>query len=113
MDTRNWYNRRAVWVTGTLAALVVGLAGCGGSSSGGGSAGGMGGGQSAARGEQPTASAVASAAGMADDANCDKMLQVTFTEKQAMGVATRWMRRNAYECFDLEGTRAAIRAAMR
>jgi hypothetical protein len=34
------------------------------------------------------------------------------TEKQAMGVATRWMRENQYACFDLEGTRAAIRAAL-
>jgi uncharacterized protein len=34
------------------------------------------------------------------------------TERQAMGVATRWMRENQYECFDLEGTRAAIRRSM-
>ena len=34
------------------------------------------------------------------------------TERQAIGVATRWMRQNQYECFDLEGTRAAIRRSM-
>jgi predicted TIM-barrel fold metal-dependent hydrolase len=34
------------------------------------------------------------------------------TERQAIGVATRWMRQNQYECFDVEGTRAAVRAAM-
>ena len=33
------------------------------------------------------------------------------TEKQAMQVASRIMRDNQYECFDLEGTRANIRSA--
>ena len=31
---------------------------------------------------------------------------------EAKEVATRIMRRNQYECFDVEGTRAAIRKAM-
>jgi hypothetical protein len=34
------------------------------------------------------------------------------TERQAMGVASRLMRENQYACFDLEGTRAAIRQAV-
>jgi hypothetical protein len=34
------------------------------------------------------------------------------TERQAMEVATRWMRANQYACFDVEGTRANIRQAM-
>ncbi len=33
------------------------------------------------------------------------------SEREAIGLATRWMRTNQQECFDLEGTRAAIRAA--
>lgn len=33
------------------------------------------------------------------------------TEAEAIGVATRFLRGNQLECFDLEGTRAAIRAA--
>ena len=33
------------------------------------------------------------------------------SEKEAMALATRWMRTNQQECFDLEGTRAAIAAA--
>jgi hypothetical protein len=33
------------------------------------------------------------------------------TETEAIGVATRLLRGNQLECFDLEGTRAAIRAA--
>jgi predicted TIM-barrel fold metal-dependent hydrolase len=33
------------------------------------------------------------------------------TEKQAIALATRWMRSNQEACFDLEGTRAAIAAA--
>ncbi len=33
------------------------------------------------------------------------------TEKQAMDVATRIMRKNQYACFDIQGTRANIRAA--
>lgn len=32
------------------------------------------------------------------------------TERQAMEVATRWMRANQYDCFDIEGTRANIAA---
>ena len=32
-------------------------------------------------------------------------------EKEAIALATRLMRTNQYECFHLEGTRAAIRAA--
>jgi hypothetical protein len=35
------------------------------------------------------------------------------TERQAIGVATRLMRENQYACFDVEGTREGIRAAMR
>lgn len=34
------------------------------------------------------------------------------TERQAIEVATRWMRANQYACFDIEGTRANIREAM-
>jgi hypothetical protein len=34
------------------------------------------------------------------------------TEKQAIEVATRWMRANQYACFDVEGTRANIQAAI-
>jgi hypothetical protein len=34
------------------------------------------------------------------------------TERQAIGVASRWMRENQYACFDMEGTRAAIKAKM-
>jgi len=34
------------------------------------------------------------------------------TERQAMEVATRWLRANQYACFDVEGTRANIRAAL-
>jgi predicted TIM-barrel fold metal-dependent hydrolase len=34
------------------------------------------------------------------------------TERQAIEVATRWMRANQYACFDVEGTRANIKAAM-
>ncbi|MBH04744.1 MAG: hypothetical protein CMJ20_00325 [Phycisphaeraceae bacterium] len=35
------------------------------------------------------------------------------TEQQAMDVATRLMRRNQLDCFDVEGTRTAVRQAMR
>ena len=33
------------------------------------------------------------------------------TEKQAMQVASRIMRDNQYDCFDMDGTRANIRSA--
>ena len=35
----------------------------------------------------------------------------TLTEKQAVHVASLIMRDNQYDCFDMEGTRANIRAA--
>lgn len=83
METRNC--KRAMWAMGALTALAIGLAGCGPSTKTG-SSGGMGGDeQPVARGGQVSASAVASPAGMADDGDCDKIVQVTFTEKQAMG----------------------------
>ena len=87
MDARGQYRTRMVLSTVALVVVATAMAGCGGSTGSSGTSG-MGGGTGQAAGGQQATGAPANGAGT--DMNCDKMLQVVFTEKISPGLPDKY-----------------------